>query len=302
MKCWHIPFLSLAALSLAAPQSAVAKRDIVTSVVYSTSTARTTSTECNLGRCTPKVKTITTVVPVATITEAVSYSTIFKTEEVFTTTKKCILFNIICLPIIELAKTTVPVSTVVQVLSTVTPAKTTPSIHSSSSTTSPTSGTTTIAPTTIKTTALISTTTTTTTPSSTATVCAGNTAEDRSIWCNYSIDTDYYNEVPVTGVTREYWWVLEDLTMAPDGVPRAVMAVNGSIPGPTIIADWGDEVVIHVTNNLQTSKNGTSIHFHGLRQNYTNQMDGVTSVTQCPTPPGSTYTYKWRAEQYGSSW
>lgn len=48
--------------------------------------------------------------------------------------------------------------------------------------------------------------------------------------------------------------------------------------------------------------NGTSIHFHGIRQNYTGQNDGVASITQCPTAPGDTITYKWRATQYGSSW
>lgn len=108
--------------------------------------------------------------------------------------------------------------------------------------------------------------------------------------------------VPDTGVTREYWLSLQDLNLAPDGFNRSVMTINGTIPGPTIFADWGDQVVIHVTNNLVTSKNGTSIHWHGVRQNYTNGNDGVVSITQCPTAPGSTITYKWRAEQYGSSW
>jgi FtsP/CotA-like multicopper oxidase with cupredoxin domain len=50
------------------------------------------------------------------------------------------------------------------------------------------------------------------------------------------------------------------------------------------------------------SNNGTSIHFHGVRQNYTNQMDGVPSITQCPIAPGDSFTYTWRATQYGSSW
>jgi FtsP/CotA-like multicopper oxidase with cupredoxin domain len=31
-------------------------------------------------------------------------------------------------------------------------------------------------------------------------------------------------------------------------------------------------------------------------------MDGVASVTQCPTAPGDSFTYEWRATQYGSSW
>jgi FtsP/CotA-like multicopper oxidase with cupredoxin domain len=77
----------------------------------------------------------------------------------------------------------------------------------------------------------------------------------------------------------------------------------GSVPGPTIFADWGDEVIVHVINSLPSdTHNGTSLHFHGLRQNYTNQADGVVSVTQCPIAPGETYTYQWRATQYGSSW
>ncbi|KAI6352163.1 hypothetical protein MCOR25_009522 [Pyricularia grisea] len=133
--------------------------------------------------------------------------------------------------------------------------------------------------------------------------CAGNTATTRSQWCEYSVDTDYNSVVPDTGVTREYWLELTDVQVAPDGRQRSAMAINGSIPGPTLFADWGDNVIVHLTNNLDPSENnGTSMHFHGIRQNYTNQNDGVSAITQCPTPPGSTVTYKWRATQYGSSW
>ncbi|KAJ6089994.1 hypothetical protein N7467_005210 [Penicillium canescens] len=153
-----------------------------------------------------------------------------------------------------------------------------------------------------KTTTHTKTKTTTKVSKPTGTPCAGNKANKRSKWCEYDISTDYTEVVPDTGVTREYWLTLDDLTAAPDGFSRPVMAVNGSIPGPTIIADWGDWVVVHVTNNLHTSMNGTSIHWHGIRQNYTNAQDGVVSITQCPTAPGSTLTYKWRAVQYGSSW
>lgn len=158
--------------------------------------------------------------------------------------------------------------------------------------------------------------------------CSGNTASTRSEWCDYSIETDYYNEVPDTGVTREYWVSvprpclifilffffpfaneilppqldLSDGYVSPDGVERYAMMINGSIPGPTLFADWGDTVKVHLTNSLTSSTNGTSIHFHGIRQNYTNPSDGVVSITQCPTPPGSSITYEWRATQYGSTW
>ncbi|KAK2601677.1 hypothetical protein QQS21_004752 [Conoideocrella luteorostrata] len=129
-----------------------------------------------------------------------------------------------------------------------------------------------------------------------------NTANDRSSWCGYSVATDYENEVLDTGITREYYLELKDGTVAPDGVPRYAMTINGSIPGPTLFADWGDTVVIHVTNSLTQSTNGTTIHWHGIRQNYTNQNDGVPSITQCPVPRGRSMTYKWKATQYGSTW
>jgi FtsP/CotA-like multicopper oxidase with cupredoxin domain len=132
--------------------------------------------------------------------------------------------------------------------------------------------------------------------------CPGNDPSDRSTWCDYDINTDYYSVVPDTGDTREYWFELGDAILSPDGVPRYTQTINGSIPGPTIYANWGDEVVIHVTNNLSQSNNGTSIHWHGIRQLNTNQNDGVVSITQCPTAPGDTITYKWRATQYGTTW
>lgn len=136
----------------------------------------------------------------------------------------------------------------------------------------------------------------------TATPFAGNTPTDRASWCNYNINTDYEEIAPYTGVTREYWLTVNHTQLSPDGVSRWVMVVNNTIPGPTLFADWGDEVVVHVTNNLTDVRNGTSIHFHGIRQNFTNPNDGVGSITQCPIAPQSSMTYRWRAVQYGSSW
>ncbi|KAF3761016.1 hypothetical protein M406DRAFT_83754 [Cryphonectria parasitica EP155] len=129
-----------------------------------------------------------------------------------------------------------------------------------------------------------------------------NSASDRSCWGDYDLSTDYYDidAVPDTGVTREYWFNIINGTAAPDGVERTVLTINGSIPGPTIIADWGDTVVVHVTNSMEN--NGTGIHFHGIRQYENSQNDGVPSITQCPIAPGSSHTYTWKATQYGSSW
>ncbi|KAF2661805.1 multicopper oxidase [Lophiostoma macrostomum CBS 122681] len=138
------------------------------------------------------------------------------------------------------------------------------------------------------------------TPLTPRATCDGNDASDRSVWCDYSLDTDYYAGGPDTGVTKEYWLEVTNTTLAPDGVERIVLAVNGTVPGPTIEANWGDTLVIHVTNSL--TANGTGIHWHGVRQNWTVQNDGVPSITQCPVAPGESLTYTWKATQYGTSW
>lgn len=127
-----------------------------------------------------------------------------------------------------------------------------------------------------------------------------NGPDTRACWGEYDINTNYYDTVPNTGVTREFWLELVNTTASPDGYEMGVLTVNGTIPGPTLVVDWGDEVIVHVTNKLEN--NGSTIHWHGLRQYYNNQNDGVPSVVQCPSAPNTTYTYKWRAEAYGTTW
>lgn len=133
--------------------------------------------------------------------------------------------------------------------------------------------------------------------------CSGNSPQNRQQWCDFDIQTDYTTDTPDTGVTREFWLELDHAYLAPDGRSRWVLAINGSIPGPTLEVDWGDTVVVHFRNQLGESvHNGTSMHFHGVRQLYTNPMDGVVSITQCPVAPGQMMTYRWRATQYGTTW
>ncbi|KAJ4421842.1 laccase, multicopper oxidase, benzenediol:oxygen oxidorectuctase [Gnomoniopsis sp. IMI 355080] len=127
-----------------------------------------------------------------------------------------------------------------------------------------------------------------------------NSPTSRSCWGDYSIDTDYYKEMFSTGVTREYWLTLDPIDCAPDGYQRTCMAFNGTVPGPQLTADWGDNLKIHVTNNLQT--NGTAIHWHGLRQLNSSHADGVPGVTECPIAPGTSKTYDFQVTQYGSTW
>ncbi|KAI1299759.1 laccase [Xylaria venustula] len=129
------------------------------------------------------------------------------------------------------------------------------------------------------------------------------TAYTRACWSpGFSINTDYELSTP-PGVTRSYSWTVEEFTnwIAPDGeVKTSAMLINGMYPGPTIRADWGDTVSVTVTNKLKF--NGTSIHWHGLRQLGANLQDGTSGVTECPIPPGGSKTYKFRLTQYGTTW
>lgn len=70
-----------------------------------------------------------------------------------------------------------------------------------------------------------------------------NSPSNRACWSEgFDLTTNYYEEAPDTGVVREYWFNIENTTAAPDGVEMPVQLINGSFPGPTIIADWGDTV------------------------------------------------------------
>ncbi|KAK3312917.1 laccase-1 [Apodospora peruviana] len=132
-----------------------------------------------------------------------------------------------------------------------------------------------------------------------------NTPSNRACWSTgFNINTDYETSTPTTGVTKFYTLTLTEVDnwVGPDGVTKKkVMLVNGKILGPTIVADWGDFIQITVINNLRT--NGTSIHWHGMRQFGSNLQDGANGVTECPIPPkGGSKIYKFRASQYGTSW
>ncbi|GME51964.1 Multicopper oxidase type 1 [Neofusicoccum parvum] len=109
--------------------------------------------------------------------------------------------------------------------------------------------------------------------------------------------------MPDTGVTRDYDFHVTYQDIAPDGVTKRGVLVNGQYPGPTIEANWGDWIQVTVHNELGAEEGeGTSMHWHGFLQKESQWMDGVPGVQQCPIPPGESFTYRFRAEQYGTSW
>lgn len=72
--------------------------------------------------------------------------------------------------------------------------------------------------------------------------CEFDSANSPNCWGNYSLSTNWYDEAPDTGVVREFWWEITEMTLAPDGFSRPVMAINGTIPGPQLVVDWGDTI------------------------------------------------------------
>ncbi|WVN86158.1 uncharacterized protein L203_101319 [Cryptococcus depauperatus CBS 7841] len=107
-------------------------------------------------------------------------------------------------------------------------------------------------------------------------------------------------QISDTPTIREYNWTISRGQGSPDGYSREVITVNGQFPGPLIEANAMDTIIVHVNNQLDY---GQAIHWHGLFQKNTNYMDGVPGVTQCPIPPGGSFTYELKPNgQYGTYW
>ncbi|KAI1141393.1 putative multicopper oxidase [Hypoxylon sp. FL0543] len=127
---------------------------------------------------------------------------------------------------------------------------------------------------------------------------------DASLSCPWgsmnTTNTNAYETRPDTGVTRTYDFTITKETAAPDGVEAELLLVNSQFPAPLIECNWGDWLEITVHNNI--SDEGTAIHWHGMLQQETSWMDGVPGIAQCPIAPGSSYTYRFKPDLYGTCW
>jgi CopA family copper-resistance protein len=99
------------------------------------------------------------------------------------------------------------------------------------------------------------------------------------------------------GGTREYTLSIGEIGVNFTGASSRALAVNGQIPGPTLRFVDGEDVVIHVTNNLDVM---SSIHWHGLL--VPPEMDGVPGISFDGIPPGETFTYRFPIRQTGTYW
>jgi CopA family copper-resistance protein len=99
------------------------------------------------------------------------------------------------------------------------------------------------------------------------------------------------------GKTVRYDLYVRDTIVNYTGKRKHAIAVNGSIPMPTLVFTEGDTAEIYLHNELKTE---TSLHWHGVR--LPNHEDGVPYLTTAPIPPGTTHLYKFAVVQNGTYW
>jgi len=81
------------------------------------------------------------------------------------------------------------------------------------------------------------------------------------------------------------------------GQSAHAVAVNGSVPGPTLYWREGDEVTLKVSNRLGMD---TSLHWHGIV--LPAAMDGVPGLSFHGIGPSESYLYRFKLKQSGTYW
>jgi hypothetical protein len=141
-----------------------------------------------------------------------------------------------------------------------------------------------------------------------------------------------YVQIAEAGI-RYYKWEVKYEYKSPDCYKKLAITINGGTPGPTILAQKGDTVIVEVKNSLMLEN--LAIHWHGIRQvntaqvpfSFSNQIrylcihvlyftsthillfdllqigspwsDGTEGVTQCPIFPGDTFKYEFKVDRVG---
>ncbi len=97
---------------------------------------------------------------------------------------------------------------------------------------------------------------------------------------------------------RSYHLTVDYKTVHFTGQPQKAMAINNSIPAPTLYFYQGEKAIIHVQNKMDVE---TSIHWHGIL--LPNFEDGVPYLTSPPIRPGQTHKFEFIIKQApGTYW
>jgi len=96
----------------------------------------------------------------------------------------------------------------------------------------------------------------------------------------------------------EYDLTIEKTSFEVAGERHTAITMNGTVPGPLIRLQEGEEVVLRYHNALDEA---TSIHWHGLL--LPNRFDGVPQVNYPGVAPGATFEAgPFEVRQYGTYW
>jgi FtsP/CotA-like multicopper oxidase with cupredoxin domain len=112
-----------------------------------------------------------------------------------------------------------------------------------------------------------------------------------------NIETKIYPFYTRIGGRVIYHLYISDTVVNYTGRIRKALAINGSIPAPTLYFTEGDTAEIYVHNTMMME---TSIHWHGLI--LPNKYDGVSYLTTAPIKMGQTHFYTFPIVQNGTYW
>jgi FtsP/CotA-like multicopper oxidase with cupredoxin domain len=79
-----------------------------------------------------------------------------------------------------------------------------------------------------------------------------------------------YVQIAEAARIRHYKWEVKYEYKSPDCYKKLAITINGKSPGPTILAQQGDTIIVEVKNSLMLEN--LAIHWHGIRQVNTAQF------------------------------
>lgn len=125
--------------------------------------------------------------------------------------------------------------------------------------------------------------------------CSASTPSLSESWSDISLTpiSDESRDPNLTEISLE----AREATKKYDGaLATPVWAYNGTIPGPLIDLDVGQELLVHFKNSLPEE---TTIHWHGVR--LPAEMDGTPRMQE-PVPPGGSFEYRFTLKDPGLFW
>ncbi|KAF4032810.1 Multicopper oxidase [Phytophthora infestans] len=103
-----------------------------------------------------------------------------------------------------------------------------------------------------------------------------------------------------TAETVTFDWRVTSIFSSFDVVALTSLGINDAPASQAAInVTLGDEVQMTVTNKLDQD---TCLHWHGLKQLGTQEMDGTSGITQCHIKPDTTVTYTLTPDKAGTFW